>query len=112
MPLRRAATHSLSQRDVACLAWYLGGAPLGFREDGMLSCPHACLPGVSLVVQVAGWPSCALHDGGLVLLLDRACAGFWTSFLEAGALRQFELQVEGSVNFTHSLHMVYTWASK
>ena len=71
---------------------------------------HAVLP----IILPAGefpcwcrWQAClvvvALRDAGLALLLDTACAGLWTLFLEAGALCQSELQVEGAMTIYRSL---------
>ena len=70
---------------------------------------HAVLP----IILPAGefpcwcrWRAClvvALRDGGLALLLDRACAGLCTLFLEARALCQSELQVEGAMTICRSL---------
>ena len=70
---------------------------------------HAVLPIILPAGEVpcwCKWRAClvvALRDGGLALLLDRACAGLWTLFLEAGALCQSELQVEGAMTIYQSL---------
>ena len=85
------------------------GTSLGraFRA-GLLRGWHAVLP-IILPAEFpcwCRWWAClivAVHDGGLALLLDRACAGLWTLFLEARVLRQFELQVRGRSSLTHSL---------
>ena len=121
---RRVAARSSSQSDVACLSraqlvaerrCLLGPVPwrgtsLGraFRA-GLPRGWHAVLP----IILPAGefpcwwrWRAClvvALRDDAHALSLDRACAGLWTLFLEAGALCQSELQVEGAMTIYRSL---------
>ena len=70
---------------------------------------HAVLPIILPAGEFPCWcrwracPVVALRDGGLALLLDWACARLWTLFLEAGALCQSELQVEGAMTIYRSL---------
>ena len=45
----------------------------------------------------------------MVGLLDWACAGLWTLFQEARALREFELQVEGAVTLAEPLRRREEW---